>query len=213
MLSENKNCLIKVNAASKILLENTDVAKFKYFYAHVNNTLWDRPKFLCSGSWPDETPEKYLNRTQTLEFFTREKKWETAPMKLETALVDCCFTQRWACGMQSSSFAWTFFKKLNNEVVTVEGGSRQPYSDKQCPFEDFDLQLRGCNERGKKFSKLSKSSSAESRIANLNNFTPLKRTIYYLLKLVCAGRFSSKKGILWMKNRSWNPSAQSGEAG
>ena len=69
---KNLNCAAKVNFEFGFILKNIEDGRFRYFYAHENNTLLDRPKLVCNKD--DLTKLKdILNKTDVIESCSRER--------------------------------------------------------------------------------------------------------------------------------------------
>ena len=45
---EKLNCAAKVNMALGFILSNVDTDEYRYFYAHENNTFFEKSYLLCS---------------------------------------------------------------------------------------------------------------------------------------------------------------------
>ena len=68
---------VKVNLPFGFDLENTEDGRFKYVYAHENNTPLDRSKLVCTHDEMAKMKD-FLNRTDVVEFCRRERmntKW------------------------------------------------------------------------------------------------------------------------------------------
>ena len=68
----NLKCAAKVNLAFGFILKNIEDGGFRYFYAHEDNTLLYRSKFVCTH---DDLAnlKKLLNQTDVIESCIREK--------------------------------------------------------------------------------------------------------------------------------------------
>ena len=63
---KNLKCVAKVNIAFGFNLKNIEDGRFRYFYAHENNTLLDRSKLMCTKD--NLTKLKYIpNKTDVIE--------------------------------------------------------------------------------------------------------------------------------------------------
>ena len=45
---EKLNCAAKINLALGFILRNLDIDEYRYFYAHENNTFFEKSQLLCS---------------------------------------------------------------------------------------------------------------------------------------------------------------------
>ena len=74
----NLKCATKVNLAFGFILKNIEDGRFRYFFAHENNTLLDRSKLVCTHDVLARLKE-LLNKTDVIESCTRERmnntKW------------------------------------------------------------------------------------------------------------------------------------------
>ena len=68
----NLKCAAMVNLACGFLLKNLEDGRYRYFYAHENNTLLDRPQLVCNKD--DLTKLKHIvNQTDVIESCTIER--------------------------------------------------------------------------------------------------------------------------------------------
>ena len=72
----NLRCAAKVNLAFGFNLKNKEVGGFRYFYAHENNTLLDRSKFVCTHDDLAKLKD-FLNKTDVIESCSREERMNT----------------------------------------------------------------------------------------------------------------------------------------
>ena len=66
-------CAAKVNLAFGFILKNVEDGRFRYFYAHKNNTLLDRCNLLCPHEYLAKLKD-FLNKTDFIESCSRERK-------------------------------------------------------------------------------------------------------------------------------------------
>ena len=115
----NLKCAAKVNLAFDSILKNIEDGGLRYFYAHENNTLLGRSKFVCTHD--DLTKLKdFLNKTDVKESCCRER----TNTKVEILQVDkldriCCFIQGGTYGVQVGSLNRTSIEKWYNQLSHV----------------------------------------------------------------------------------------------
>ena len=68
----NLKCAAKVKLAFSFILKNTQDERFRYFYAHKNNTLLARSKLLFTDDDLSRLKD-FLNKTGVIESFNRER--------------------------------------------------------------------------------------------------------------------------------------------
>ena len=85
----NLKCAAKVNLAFGFILKSIEDGGFRYFYAHENNTLLDRSKFVCTQDDLAKLKD-FLNQTDVIESCSRERtktKWRFYMLTNLTAFV------------------------------------------------------------------------------------------------------------------------------
>ena len=65
-------CVVKLNLALGFILKNIDDGKFRYFYAHENNTLLEQSK-LVSNKGDMAKLKEILKKTDVIESCTKER--------------------------------------------------------------------------------------------------------------------------------------------
>ena len=73
----NLKCAAKVNLAFGFILKTIEDGRFRYFYAHGDNTLLDRSKLVCTHDVFANLKD-FLNNTDVIESWSRERmntKW------------------------------------------------------------------------------------------------------------------------------------------
>ena len=70
---EKIDCPAKINIALGFVLRNTETGEHRYFYAHENNTLFDKYMLLCTKA-DLTTIQKKINKQDTIEVCTQEKQ-------------------------------------------------------------------------------------------------------------------------------------------
>ena len=110
----NKNCAAKVILAFGFILKNIEDGGFKYSYAHENNTLLDRSKFVCTGDDLAELKD-FLNKTKVIE---------SCSLQVDVLQVNnhdrkCSSVQRGSYGVHERSSTRTSIEKWYNQLSHV----------------------------------------------------------------------------------------------
>ena len=76
-IQDKLKCVAKVNLALGFFLKNIEDGKFRYFYAHENNTMLEQSKFVINKDDIAKLKE-ILKKTDVIEACTKERpntKW------------------------------------------------------------------------------------------------------------------------------------------
>ena len=139
-------CAAKVNLAFGFLLKNVEDGSCKCFYAHENNTLMERSKFVCTPDDIINLKEK-LEKLDIVDLCTRERantKWKFN--KLTNLTVFVALLKDVPMGCKDSVLPEPLLKNQNVNFLTFEKKTRKPYNDNLCLFRAVALHLFG-NER------------------------------------------------------------------
>ena len=69
---EKLDCAAKINIGSVFVLRNIETGNYRYFYAHENNTLFDKPILLCTKT-DLTTIQNKVNKQDIIEVCTLER--------------------------------------------------------------------------------------------------------------------------------------------
>ena len=144
----------KVNLAFGFILKNIEDGGFRYFYAHENNTLLDRSKFVCTHDDLAELKD-FLKKTDGIKSCSRErmnKKWRF--YKLTTLTVFAALLKDVPIGCKDAVLPEPLLKKCTINCLTFEENTRQPHKDKLCLFRAFALHLHGNQRLEEETSKI-----------------------------------------------------------
>ena len=117
--------------------------RFRYFYAHENNTLLDRSKLV----WTHDDMSKlkdFLNKTDVIESCSREgmnTKWRF--YKLTNLTVIAALLKDVPLGCKDAVLPEPILKNCTINCLPFEENTRQPYSDNLCLFRALALHLHG----------------------------------------------------------------------
>ena len=142
----NLKCAAKVNLAFGFILKNLEDGRYRYFYAHENNTLLERSQLVCTKD--DLTKLKNIvNQTDVIESCTRERmntKWKF--FKLTNLTVFAALLKDIPMGCRDAVLPDPLLKNHTVNCLTFEQNTRQPYNDNLCLFRALALHLHG-NEK------------------------------------------------------------------
>ena len=143
---EKLKCVAKPNLALGFIPRNIEEGKFRYFYAHENNTLFDQSKLLSNKD--DMAKLKDISKkTDVIESFTKERSNTKCrffkPTNL-TVFADLLRDIPMSC--KDAILPECFLKKQTVNCLTSEKNTRKPYNDNLCLFRAVALHLFG-NER------------------------------------------------------------------
>ena len=147
-------CAAKVNLVFGFKLINIEDGGFRYFYAHENNTLLDRSKFVCTH---DDLAKlkNFFNQTDVIEPCSRErtnKKWRF--YKLTNLTVFAALLKDIPLGCKNAVSPELLLKNQTINCLTYEENTRQPYNDNLCLFGALALHLHGTQRLEEETSKL-----------------------------------------------------------
>ena len=143
---DNLKCAAKLNLALGFILKNIEGGKFRYFYAHENNTLLEQTK-LVSNKEDMSKLKKILKKTDVIESCTKERsntKWRF--FKLTNLTVFAALLRDIPRGCKDAVLPESLSKNHTVNCLTFEKKTRKPYNDNLCLFRAIALHLFG-NER------------------------------------------------------------------
>ena len=180
-------CAAKVNLAFGFILKNIEDGGFRYFYPHVNNTLLDRSKLVCTH---DDLPKlkDFLNETDVIESCSRERmntKWRF--YKLTNLTVFAALLKDVPMGCKNAVLPKPLLKNCTINCLTYEENTRQPYNDNLCLFRALALHSHGNQQLEEETSNLFNSFINKLDGLSPNQFQGVHMndipTVEYLLTL------------------------------
>ena len=120
--------------------------KFRYFYAHENNTLLERSK-LVSNKEDMAKLKEFLRKTDVIESRTQERintKWRF--FKLTNLTIFSALLRGIPMGCKDAVLTESLLKNHTFNCLTYEQNTKKPYKDNLCLFRALALHLHG-NER------------------------------------------------------------------
>ena len=139
-------CVAKLNLAPGFFLKNIEDGKFRYFYAHENNTLLEQSKFVSKKDDIAEFKE-ILKKTDVIESCTKERsntKWWF--FKLTNLTIFAALLRDIPMGCKDAVLPESLLKNHTVNCLTFEKNTRKPNNDNLCLFRALALHLHG-NER------------------------------------------------------------------
>ena len=133
----------KVNFAFGFVLKNIQDGMCKFFYAHENNTIMERAKFVC----PQAVMTNLKNRRQKMDIVdicTRERantKWEF--YKLTNLSVFASLLNVVPMGCKDTVLPEPLSENHKGNCLTFERNTLQPNNDNLCLFRALALHLHG----------------------------------------------------------------------
>ena len=127
-------CVAKLNLALGFVLKNIEDGRFRYFYAHENNTLLEQSKFV--GNKDDMVKLKeFLKKTDEIESCTNERsntKWRV--FKLTNWTVFAALLRDIPMGCKDAILPKSLLKNHPVNCLTFEKNTKKPYNDYLCLF-------------------------------------------------------------------------------
>ena len=139
-------CVAKLNFALGFILKNIEDGKFRYFYAHENNTLLEQSK-LVSNKDDMAKLKEILKKTDVIESCTKKRfntKWRF--FKLTNLTIFAALLRDIPMGCKDAVLPESLLKYHTVNCLTFEKITRKPYNNNPCHFRALALHLHG-NER------------------------------------------------------------------
>ena len=139
-------CVAKLNLALGFILKNIEDGKFRYFYAHENNTLLEQSK-LVSNKDDMAKLKEILKKTDVIESSTKERsntKWRF--FKLTNLTLFAALLRDIPMGCKDAVLPESLLKNHTVNCLTYEQNTKKPYKGNLCLFRALALHLNG-NER------------------------------------------------------------------
>ena len=142
---EKLNCAAKVNLALGFILRNVDIDEYRYFYAHENNTFFEKYHLLCSKgdlvSLQDRVEKMDLVETCAQE--RENTKWQfalTTNVTIFSALL-----KNIPMGCIDAVLLEQYLRRPDVNCL-VSNGYGEPYKDYLCLFRAIAVHLYGSSE-------------------------------------------------------------------
>ena len=139
-------CVAQLNLALGLILKNIEDGKFRYFYAHENNTLLEQSKLVSNKDNMAKLKE-ILKKTDVIESCTKERintKWRF--FELTNLTLFAALLRDIPMGCKDAILPESLLRNRSINCLTFEKKTRKPYNDNLCLFRALALHLHG-NER------------------------------------------------------------------
>ena len=139
-------CVAKLNLALGFILKNIEDGKFRYFYAHENNTLLEQSKRVSNKDVMAKL-KKILKKTDVIKSCTKERSntnWRF--FKLTNLTIFAAILRDIPMGCKDAVLPESLLKNHTVNCLTYDQNTKKPYKDNLCLFRALALHLHG-NER------------------------------------------------------------------
>ena len=147
-------CVAKLNLPLGFILKNIEDGKFRWFYAHENNTLLEQSKLVNNKNDMAKWKE-ILKETDVIESCTKERtntKWRF--FKLTKLTIFAAPLKDISMGCKDAVLHEPLLKNHTVNCLTYEQNTEEPYKDNLCLFRALALHLHGKERLEEKTSKL-----------------------------------------------------------
>ena len=147
-------CVAKLNLAPGFTLKNIEDEKFRYFYAHGNNTLLEQSK-LVSKKDDMAKLKVILKKTDVIESCTKERsntKWRF--FKLTNLTIFAALLKDIPMGCKDAVLPESLLRNPSINCLTYEQNTKKTYKDNLCLFRALALHLHGNEKLEEGTSKL-----------------------------------------------------------
>ena len=131
----------KLNLAVGFILKDIEDGKFRYFYAHENNTLSEQSKLLSNKDNMVKLKE-ILKKTDVIESCTKERsntKWRF--FKLANLTIFAALLTDIPMGCKVAILPESLLQNHTVNCHTYEQNTKKPYKDNLCLFRALALHL------------------------------------------------------------------------
>ena len=136
-------CAAKVNLAFGFVPKSIEVGMCRYFYAHENNAIMERAKFVCTESDMTNLKDR-LQKMDIVDLCTRDRantKWNFH--KKTNLTIFASLLKDVPMGCKDTVLLEPLLKNHNVNCHTFERNTLQPYNDNLCLFGALALYLHG----------------------------------------------------------------------
>ena len=147
-------CATKVTLAFGFVLKNIEDGMCRYFYAHENNTVMERPKLVCTQADMTNLKDR-VQKMDIVDLCTRERantKWKFYKHTNLTIIASLLKDVPMMC--KDTVWPEPLLKNHNVNCLTFERNTLKPYNDNLCLFRALALHLHGNEKLGKETSKI-----------------------------------------------------------
>ena len=140
---DKPKCVAKLNLALGFILKNIEDGKFRYFYAHENNTLLEQSKFVSNKDDMEKLKEIW-KKTDVIESCTKARsntKWRF--FKLTNLTIFAALLRDIPMGCKDAVLPESLLRNRSLNCLTYEQNTKKPYKDNLCRFRALALNLNG----------------------------------------------------------------------
>ena len=144
---DNLKCAATLKLTLGFILKNIEDEKFRYFYAHENNTFLQQSK-LVSNKDDMAKVEEDLKKTDVIESCTKERsntKWRF--FKLTNLPIFAALLRDIPMGCKDAVLPESILKNHTVNCLTYEQYTKKPYKENLCFFRALALHLHGKDKR------------------------------------------------------------------
>ena len=140
---EKLDCAAKINIALGFVLRNIETSEYRYFYAHENNTLFDKSILLCTKA-DLTTIQNKVNEQDIIEICTQERQNTKWRFKLITNVtIFAALLKNVPMGCPDSVIPEPLLRNNHVNCLISNQDTKQPYNDNLCLFRALAVHLHG----------------------------------------------------------------------
>ena len=176
-------CVAKLNLALGFILKNVEDGKFRYFYAHDNNTLLEQSK-LVSNKDDMAKSKEILKKTDVIESFTKERsntKWRF--FKFTNLTIFAALIRDIPMGCKDAVLPESLLKNHTVNCLTFEKNTRNLTMTIFASSEHLLSTCMEMRDSRKKDQSYSISFLLTVQILTLQNFKEFAWMIFHLWKI------------------------------
>ena len=176
-------CVVKLNLALGFILKNIKDGKFRYFYAHENNTLLEQSK-LVSNKDDMAKLKEILKKTDVIESCTKERtntKWRF--FKLTNLTIIAALLRDIPMGCKDAVLPESLLKNHTVNCLTYEQNTKKPYKTTFASSEHLLSTCMEMRDSKKKHQNYSTSFLLTVQILTLQSFKEFAWMIFHLWKI------------------------------
>ena len=170
LVLDQLKCVAKLNLALGFILKNIEDGKFRYFYAHENNTLLEESKRVSNKDDMAKLRE-ILKKTDVIESCTKERsntKWMF--FKLTNLTIFAALLKDIPMGCKDAVLLESLLRNLSINCLTYEQNSKKTDKENLCLFRALALHLLGNERLEEETSKLFNLFLVNSTNLDLSKF-------------------------------------------
>ena len=133
----------KISIALGFVLRIIETSEYRYFYAHENNTLFDKSLLLCTKA-DLTTKQNKVNKQDIIEICTQERQNTKWQFKLITNVtIIAALLKNVPVGCPDSVIPEPLLRNNHVNCLIWNQDIKQPHNDNLCLFRALAVQLHG----------------------------------------------------------------------